>query len=296
MRPPQYVLITPARNEEAYLALTIESVIAQTVLPRKWVIVSDGSTDRTDEIVESYTKRFDWIELVRAHEKRQASFGSKVKAIEAGCERLVGIEYDFIGNLDADVSFEPNYFEKLFEEFEKDPKLGLAGGDILENIGGKFLSRSVSLNHVAGAVQMFRRRCYEGIGGYIPIKGGGIDAAAGVMSRMKGWRTQTFMDLHVLHHRRVLTGGGNILATRFNKGRMNYLLGYHPLFHLAVCLRRTVSRPYVVGSICLLAGYCYGALKRLPKPVSEEFVRYLRSEQLGRLRLGRGAANSGRNS
>jgi poly-beta-1,6-N-acetyl-D-glucosamine synthase len=121
-----YILITPAHNEEAFIEKTIESVINQTVLPVKWVIVDDGSTDKTREIVGRYLVRYRWIEMVQMPQRRDRSFAAKVTAFNAGYERVKGLPYEIIGNLDADISFEKDHFEFLTRKFSEDPTLGVA--------------------------------------------------------------------------------------------------------------------------------------------------------------------------
>ena len=186
-----YVLITPARNEELSIERTIQSVIAQTVLPKKWVIVSDGSTDKTDEIIKKYLQKNLWIEFIRMPEHRDRHFAAKVQCFEAGYERMKGVDFGIIGNLDADISFDEGYFEFLLSKFAEDPKLGVAGTPFVED--GKHYDYSfTNIEHVSGACQLFRRECFEEIGGYIPIKGGGIDWVAVTTARMKGWKTRTF--------------------------------------------------------------------------------------------------------
>jgi len=218
-------------------------------------VVNDGSTDRTDEIVERYARNHSLIQPVRAGEKSERNCSSKVKAFKAGYGLLGDTKYDYIGNLDADVSFGPEYFEQVLKRFEENAELGIGGGIIQELIDGEYVTQTISLNSVAGAVQLFRRHCYEDIGGYIPIKEGGIDAAAEIMARMRGWKTQTFPELKVLHHRRVAIGKGNILSMRFRTGRTNRLLGYHPLFQMLSSLYRIKQRPYLLGSLLILSGY-----------------------------------------
>lgn len=283
-----YVVITPARNEDAHIERLIQSVVAQTVRPRRYVIVSDGSTDGTDKIVQRYADRYDFITFVRAGDEAGAgkNFGSKVLAFNAGYRKLHGLEYDFIGNLDADVSFGPSYFETLMSRFDADPDLGLAGGDIHEMIGGEPRPRSAAKDSICGAVQLFRRACFEEIGGYRALPRGGIDAAAEIMARMKGWHVRVQEDLPVIAHRPVMTGNKGPLGTRFNKGVQNQYLGYHPLFHLAVSAKHILQPPYVTGGLWMLAGYITSALRRTPYAVPDDVVRYLRREQLARLHLG----------
>jgi len=187
MSKTRYVLITPARNEEAYIEKTIKSVIGQSILPRKWVIVSDGSTDRTDEIVAKYAANNDFIRHLRIPEHSNRDFACQVDAFYAGFEQLKEVEYDFLANLDADVSFGPNYFEYLLEKFEQNPKLGLAGGLIFEFCNGKYVQMITQINRsVGGQTQLFRREVFEEIGGYVAIREGGSDILADYSTRKYG--------------------------------------------------------------------------------------------------------------
>jgi poly-beta-1,6-N-acetyl-D-glucosamine synthase len=286
MNSKSYSLVTPAKNEEAYIGGTIEAVLSQTLLPQKWVIVSDGSTDRTDEIIESYMQKHSIIHLLQNDRSTQGSkrnFGSKAFAFQKGYSCLLGTDFQFIGNLDADVTFEPSYYSTLLERMESNPKMGVAGGIILELVAGRYVSQSISLNSVAGAVQLFRRDCYESFGGYIPVPRGGIDAAAEIMARMRGWEVQTFADIGVYHHRRVSTGGKSIANTRFFQGVTNYLLGYHPLFQLASSVSKLKDAPVVLGSLCTMLGYSWSGLKRQQKVLPPEAIEFLRIEQMSRL-------------
>ena len=145
-----YILITPARNEEDFIGQTIQSVISQTKLPEKWVIVSDGSTDRTDDIVKSYQNEFAWIELVRMPEHRDRQFAAKVQAFNAGHERVKEIQYDIIGSLDADISFDETYFEYLLKKFAEDEYIGVAGTPFVED-GSHYNYEFANIEHVSGA-------------------------------------------------------------------------------------------------------------------------------------------------
>jgi len=280
----KYVLVTAARNEQAYIERTIQAVIAQTIRPRRWVIVSDGSTDRTDAIVERYAAEHDFIELLRLEPRRTRDFACQVHGQHAGAERLGDVEHDFIGMLDADISFEPDYYERVLQEFERRPTLGLAGGVLYDLYEGQWIPQRVnpSLN-VSGPVQMFRRQCFKDIGGYIPLKYGGQDAVAEVMVRMHGWDVACFDDITVRHHRPTGTEGKSIYRARFFQGHMEYQIGYHPLFLAAKCLARVLEKPCLAGSVLRLWGYCRAWLRREPHVVSPEFIRYLRHEQSQRL-------------
>src|SRR5439155_12900101 len=198
---PKYVLITPARNEAQFIELTIKSVIAQTVLPLQWVIVSDGSTDGTDEIVNKYAAEHRWIELVRTPERQERHFAGKVHAFNAGYAKVKNLDYDLIGSMDADISFDPDYFSFLLGKLAEDPALGLVGTPFKDKAIYDY--RFVSIEHVSGACQLFRRECFEQIGGYVPVKSGGIDHIAVITARMQGWKTRTFTEKVCLHHRKI---------------------------------------------------------------------------------------------
>src|ERR1700722_2986886 len=207
---PNYVLITPARNEADYIELTLRSVVAQTLHPVKWVIVNDGSTDATEAIVRKYAAENPWIELIQMPERKERNFGGKAIAVNAGRERTAGLQFEVIGNLDADVSFEPNYFEFLMEKFAENPRLGVAGTAFSEG-NQSYNYEFVGIEHVSGMCQMFRRECFEEIGGYQAIKSGGIDVIAVLSARAKGWETRTFVEKQLVHHR----GQGSALHIGF---------------------------------------------------------------------------------
>lgn len=280
----KYVLITPARNEEAFIEKTLQSVISQTILPEKWVIVSDGSTDRTDEIVKSYAEGKEWIELIRMPEHKERHFASKVYSFNAGYEKVKNLNFDIIGNLDADISFEKDYFEYLLDKFEKDSQLGVAGTDYIEGSFHSFKDSYINVYHVNGQCQMFRHQCFEDIGGYVPIKGGGIDWVAVTTARMKGWETYSFPDRTYIHYRRMGTANSNILNARFHYGKKDYFLGNHPLWEIFRGLFQMTKQPYIVGGLFLLSGYFWYFLTRFERPVSKELMRFHRKEQMQRLK------------
>ena len=280
-----YVLITAARNEEDYIERTIQSVISQTLLPQKWVIVSDGSTDRTNEIVRRYEANYDFIHLLQKETDTNRDFASKVYAVQSGIKQLKNINYDFIGNLDADISFESNYFERLFEKFDHNHKLGIAGGWVQELQNGIYQGRfGNNTRNVPGAVQMFRRKCYEKIGGYIPNKPGGEDTIAEVMAQRYGWEVKSFIDIKVLHHRHTGRAQANIYIAKFRFGILSYSLGYHLIFEMVRCVSRIGLKPYVIGSLLTMIGYLFAFIRKDNRVVSDDFMKYLRREQMQRLR------------
>jgi len=284
MTRPRYVLVTAAYNEERHIGDTLRSVSSQSVLPHRWVIASDGSTDRTDEIVLEWAKRHPFIELVRVERSAEHSFSAKVHALYQGFARVAGLDYDFIGVLDADVSFEPDYFERLLAHFADEPRLGIAGGEIVQLVDGVMIPRIKDLGSVAGAVQFLRRACFEQTGGLPALRYGGEDAAMEITARMHGWQTQTFPELKVVHFGLVGAGAGGPLKARFKWGRMNCDLGYHPVFQLARAVYRAKERPYVLGSIAEIAGFAVTKVQNPRPAIDPEVVRFLRAEQLTKLR------------
>jgi len=282
--PHAYVLVTAARNEERFVGRTIESVAAQTLLPRRWAIVSDGSTDGTDAIVARYAERLEFLHLMRVDAAGERNFGSKARAINAGYNDLAGVEHEFVGILDADVVLDPNYYRQVLAKFDADETLGLAGGVVADHVNGTFVPKRPSLQwSVNGPIQVFRRACFEAIGGYRPMPYGGVDAVAEVMARMHGWRVQSFPEIRARHLRRTGTEAQGKLRANYKLGVQHYKLGYHPLFMLARCLYRLLDPPYLLGSLMMLCGYSWPALRREERQVDPAFVRFLRREQLNRL-------------
>ena len=278
-----YALVTPARNEAAFIEQTIKSVVRQTVRPAKWVIVSDGSTDGTDEIVSKYAAEYTWIELVRMPERKERHFAGKVYAFNAGYARLKELGPDVIGNLDADITFDEEYFEFLLRKFEENPKLGVAGTPFNE-AGHQYDYRIVSVQHVSGACQLFRRTCYEDIGGYMPSKFGGIDLLAVTTARMRGWQTKSFLEKSSAHHRNMGSAKHGLLFGAYNGGRVDYLLGCDPIWQFFRCVYRVVTlRPIFVNGTLCLAGYVWAMLTRAEKVASPDLVRFRRKEERDRL-------------
>jgi glycosyltransferase involved in cell wall biosynthesis len=279
-----YVLITPARNEADYIEHTLRAVTTQTHCPLRWVIVSDGSTDATDEIVQRYAAQYEWIDFVRLPPRKERHFAAKVQAFNAGYARVRDLPFEVIGNLDADVSFDEDYLEYLVGQFATDPELGVAGTHYVEGAFHSYRDSYINVHHVNGQCQLFRRRCFEDIGGYVPIKGGGIDWVAVTTARMRGWKTYSFGDRLFTHHRMMGTAGGSELGARFHYGKKDYFLGGHPLWQLARGTFQMSKRPYVVGGLALIAGYAWCWITRHPRPVSADLTAFHRREQMQRLR------------
>ena len=280
---PPYVLITPAHNEEAFIRNTLESVVQQTYRPRKWVIVNDGSTDATVRIIEPYAAKYDWIELVNLPARQERNFAAKVEAFNTGYERIKTIDFDVVGNLDADVSLEKDHFEFLLNKFNDDARLGVVGTVFREE---GYNSETDSLEgqlHVSGQCQLFRRECFDEIGGYFANRGGGIDWIAVTTARMKGWKTRSFREKSFFHHRHLGTAERNAFAAAFSYGEKDYYLGGHPVWELFRVVFRMGKQPYLIQGIALGLGYAWAAARRVKRPISKELMRFHRREQMRKL-------------
>jgi len=276
-----YVLVTPALNEELTIEETISSVVGQSLLPLEWVIVSDGSIDRTDEIVLRHAAKHRFIRLLRLEARPERSFASVVFAIEAGKAYLQSKQYDFIGLLDADVRFKADYFESLTRRFADAPRLGLAGGLVLDV--GEPGQRHQNLREVAGAAQFFRHECFEKLGPLIPIREGGWDAITNFQTRANGYATQTFADLVVDHLKPRNSAEGGILRRKWQFGLRDYALGYDWAFEAAKCVARWDEHPRFVGSVARLAGFAWAIVSRRSRVLPPALVAAIRREQRQRL-------------
>lgn len=274
-----YILITAAKNEEDYIEKTIQSVIHQTLLPTQWIIVSDGSTDKTDVIVESYLKDYSFISLVKRPVDTRRDFASKVFAIREGHKHILNNHYQFYGNLDADVSFDKNYYQKLIEYFNTDPKLGIIGGQVYDAHNDTFQKQKNNIHSVSGPIQFFRKACFEATGGFIPFKYGLEDAMIEVNARMKGWKTRTIPELTVYHHRKTSTHKRNMFQVAYREGMLDYYFGLHPIFQMGRAFQRFNSNPIVLGSFIRISGYWIPAFQRKKRPVSKAFLKYLHKEE-----------------
>jgi glycosyltransferase involved in cell wall biosynthesis len=277
----RYVIITPVRDEEQYVEATIESVCSQTLRPAEWMIVDDGSTDRTGVIIDRYAAQFPWLRVIHRPDRgyRKAG-GGVVDAFNEGYRSLRCNDWDFIVKLDGDLSFSPDYFQRCFERFRARPRLGIGGGEIYHDVEGKLKLEANPKFHIRGATKVYRRPCWEDIGGLWP--GPGWDTIDEVKANMLGWETAAFEDLHLVHHR--ITGlAEGLVRDRVKHGLACHASGYHPMFVAASCLYRLVRKPYVIGSLAMLFGFLKGYFTRMPRVNDERLIRYVRAQQLRRL-------------
>jgi poly-beta-1,6-N-acetyl-D-glucosamine synthase len=281
----EYALVTAARDEANYIRYALESVVNQTKHPVRWVIVDDASRDSTAAIVEDYGTRYSFIRLVRLSAGgSERNFARKAQAFGRGIAELDGCSYDYVGNLDADISLDPGYYSAILAAFEHDATLGVAGGIVYTKIDESFDTTDETTDSVAGAIQLFRRKCFADVGSYPALKLGGIDAAAEIIARMRGWRVQKFPHLRVHEQRRTGSVQTSALAARVREGRRFHSLGYDPFFFLLRCLYRLGDRPVIAGSAASLAGFLDAMLRGSPVALEASVVRYLRREQRSKIR------------
>jgi glycosyltransferase involved in cell wall biosynthesis len=283
VQQPKYIVITPARNEQENIGHTIRSMAGQTCRPTLWVIVNDGSTDKTAEIIDAAAREYPWILPVHRPDRgfRQQG-GGVVEAFDAGYQRAKSQPWDFLVKFDADLSFEPDYFDRCLRKFAEEPPLGIGGGLICHQNGHDLTAESPGdpAFHVRGATKIYRQPCWKAIGGLLEAPG--WDTIDELKANMLGWTTRTFQDIPLKHHR--FTGTADGMWRNYVKfGLANYITGYHPLFMTLKCLKRSVQKPYVVGAMGLWWGFCCGYLKPVARVDDPDLIRYVRRQQMNKL-------------
>lgn len=276
----RYVLVTAAKNERTYIERVMQAVVAQTLRPICWVVVSDASSDGTDEIVAEYARLYPWIQLHRINLGGDRHFGRKATCFNFGWRHVQELDFEIIANVDADISFDSAYVEFLLSKFKAEPRLGVAGTAYLEGSFVQYRQRWADIEQVCGQFQMFRRTCLEEIGGYLSMPLGGIDVAAVTTARMQGWLTQTFPERLFVHHRSMGAGRQTQLKARFIDGQKEYVLGNHPGWQMLRVVKWMLRKPYFFAGLFLMLGYISAYLQRLERPQGEAFVRFRREQQL----------------
>jgi len=278
--PARYCMITAVRDEEQFIARTMESVLAQTVKPLEWIIVDDGSKDQTGAVITQYAKQNSWIRLVRRKDRGHRSKGGGVEAFLEVFPMICSRDWEYLVNLDGDLTFNADYLEQCFEQFRRMPKLGIGGGTVYVQMGGRWQPEQAPAFHVRGAAKIYRRECWEALGGLWP--GLGWDTVDEVKANQLGWTTRSFPDLKLYHHR---LSGAMWGAWGFSvmDGEADYAVGYLPLFFGLKCVRHLVKWPIFLRSIGMLYGYLRCIVRQTPRVNDHEFVRYLRAQQLRRL-------------
>ena len=243
-----------------------------------------GQQTTPPKLSSATLRRYPWIELVRLPQRQDRNFAAKVHAFNAGFERVHSLEFEAIGNLDADISFGPDQFEFLLQKLIEDPSLGVTGTAYNEEGFDSTKDSFESENSVHGACQVFRRQCFSDIGGYLPNRAGGIDWIAVTTARMKGWKTRNFPERRFRHHRRMGTAERGAVGAMFSYGEKDYYLGGSFTWQLFRVAYRMTKRPLLVGGLALFSGFCWAALRRVPRPVSGDLMRFHRREQMTKLK------------
>ena len=283
---PSFIVVTPAFNEEKYIHYPIDSMIKQTVKPIKWIIVDDDSSDRTTQIIKNVAEEYDWIEGLYIKKKPgQTYYSSNVYAILEGIRHVESFSYDYLAILDADIELCYDYYERIFEKFNKYKDLGIATGTYLEKEGDKWEEARIDRMSTPKAIQVFNRKCYESTDGYIPFRYGGEDTGMEIMARMNNWKTWSFRDIIVKHHRPVGTGDGrSLLKARYRLGITAYCLGTQPYFILFKSIKRMFGeKPFLLSGIARFVGYLSGYFKSHERQLPDEAIEYFRKEQFRRL-------------
>jgi poly-beta-1,6-N-acetyl-D-glucosamine synthase len=285
MHDLQYIIITPVRDEARHIVKTIDAVRAQTLLPMRWIVVDDGSTDGTGEILDREARATSWMRVVhRPNRGRRVNGGGVMEAFYAGYALLDTEPWRFLVKLDGDLSFGADYFERCLAHFEADPGLGIGGGTVCQLEHGETTvdSKGDPPFHVRGATKIYRRECWDQIAPLLQAPG--WDTVDEVKANMLNWSTRTFPGLPIVQHKPTGSADG-AWHNAFKNGRANYITGYDPLFMLAKCVRRAVVRPMFVGGLALALGFCSGYIGRLARVPDPGVIDYLRRQQRRRLML-----------
>jgi len=275
----RYALITPVRDEEKYIGGMMESILAQQVRPAKWIIVDDGSTDRTAEIIESCARNAEFVEVVKLSRREQREPGGE-GAIAHALRHLELSEYDFLARFDADLLFEPDYIGRILDEFERDPKLGIAGGGLYVEKGCRSELERVPEYHVRGALKMYRRQCFEQIGGITTQIG--WDTIDEVYAWSKGWKTKSFFQYRVIHRRPT---GEGIRASHiyWERGKAEYYTWSHPLFVAGKVVKLAAEKFSLLKPFAFFAGFVSCYLRRESRIQDQIFVQTRRTQQFRRI-------------
>lgn len=281
LKDTKYVVVTPVRDEQDYLPYTIESMVRQTVLPQEWVLVNDGSKDTTGKIIDDAARSFPWINAVHRQDRGYRKWGAGIiEAFYVGFDVLTYRDWQFMSKLDGDLSFEPNYFERTFERFSAEPKLGIGGGVLYHDENGKLVLERTPIFHVRGGVKIYRRECWDALDGL--WVGPGSDLVDEIKANMLGWTSASFPEIHMIHHRFTGASWGR-WGSMVKDGKIDYVTGYHPLFVMAKSVARSARRPYIIAGLAHVYGYCTAAMGRMQRVDDPNLIRYIRKQQLARL-------------
>jgi hypothetical protein len=284
----RYCLISPCRDEAAFARQTLDSVVAQTEAPTRWVIVDDGSTDGTPAILAEYAERHPYIQIVRRDDRGYRKVGGGVvDAFYAGYETIDPAAFDYVCKLDLDLDLPPGYFAGLMDRMEADPRIGTCSGKPWFEHGGRLVSERTGDENSVGMTKFYRTTCFEEIGGFVrEVMWDGID---GHRCRMLGWKAASWdePELRFTHLRPMGTSDRGWWTGRVRHGYGQWFMGTGFIYMTASAVFRMTRPPYVVGGLGMLWGYARSALHRLPRYGDADFRRFVRRYQLASLRHGK---------
>lgn len=286
-----YVLISPCRNEADYMQETLDSVLAQSVLPAKWIIVDDGSTDETPRILAEYAAKYPWIQIVTRQDRGHRAVGpGVVDAFYAGYQAINPADYEFLCKLDLDLRLPPRYFEILIQKMTADPLIATCSGKAYLEQDGQLVNERHGDETSLGMTKFYRVTCFQAIGGFVrEVMWDGIDCHK---CRMKGWKACSWdePELRFVHLRPMGSSQQSVYVGRMRHGYGQYFMGTGFWFMLASALSRVNQRPYLLGSAAMLWGWLKSALQRKPRYDDVEFRSFLRRYQRRALLVGKGRA------
>ena len=291
-RGRRYLLISPCRDEAAYMRRTLESVARQSVRPALWVVVDDGSTDATPAILAEHERSLPWLAVVRRPDRGRRQVGPGViEAFEEGCRAVDLSDFDFVCKLDLDLELPPRYFERLMELMEADPRLGTVSGKSCVAVEGGAPRREPGGDEVsAGMTKFYRVECFREIGGFVrEVMWDGIDCHR---CRMLGWKARSVDEpgLRFLHLRPMGSSQKGLWTGRWRHGAGQWLMGTGPLYMTASALYRCAHPPRLWGGLAMWLGYVASALRRRPRYPDLEFRASLRRFQRDALWMGKARA------
>ncbi len=284
-----YVIVSPCRNEAEFMRRTLDSVVAQTVQPKLWVVVDDGSSDQTPEILAEYAAKHDWIRVVPKADRGQRAVGPGViEAFYVGLDTVDLGEFEYLCKLDLDLDLPHRYFEELIERMEDNPRLGTCSGKAyFTDESGRFVSENISDDMSLGMTKFYRVACFQQIGGFIrEVMWDGIDCHT---ARKMGWIAVSWdgPDLNFEHLRPMGSSQKSIFTGRRRHGFGQHFMGTHPLFMLASAVNKARQPPVILGSLAMLQGYFAAMLRGDRRLEDKDLVGFIRRYQLRALRVGK---------
>ncbi|TDX22224.1 glycosyltransferase [Rhodovulum visakhapatnamense] len=287
-----YLVISPGRNEAKYMRRTLDSMVAQTERPALWLIVDDGSTDESPQILADYAARHDWIRVITKPDRGHRAVGPGViEAFYYGLESVGMDGFDYICKLDLDLDLPPRYFEILMDRMQATPRIGTCSGKAyFRDAAGALVSEQISDEFSLGMTKFFSVACFRQIGGFVrEVMWDAIDCHK---ARSLGWTPVSWddPDLRFEHLRPMGSSQSSIYTGRRRHGLGQYYMGTHPVFLLASVVNKMRTRPYVLGSLAILQGYLAAMLRGAPRHGDAELIRFIRGYQLRAVFQGKSRA------